>query len=192
MTGVQTCALPILQVAPLRKRKQDIPLLANHFIDVSVRELKCARPRLTRAAATELLNYEWPGNVRELRNVIERAVILARGGALRFDIPLSGDSVKDSPRLTSQAAVQEGSNAAPKLLTEVELRKLERDNLLATLQTARWKIEGPDGAAELLGVKPTTLHSRMLKWGLKKPEAALFFHAQHQDQIGRASCRERV
>ena len=171
-----------IQVAPLRKRKEDIPLLANHFIDVSVRDLKCAKPRLTRAAVAELLHYDWPGNIRELRNVVERAVILARGGALRFDLSLSGDPVKNSPRLTPPTTVPEPSFATPKLLTEVELRNLERDNLLATLQTASWRIEGPGGAAELLGVKSSTLHSRMLKWGLKKPEAALL-HAQNQNQF---------
>ena len=158
-----------IQVAPLRERKADIPLLANHFINLSVRDLKCARPRLTRAAMAELLSYDWPGNVRELRNVIERAVILARGGPLRFDLPLTGAPVIDRPRLAPQNNGQEGPDATPRLLTEVELRNLERDNLLATLQTAKWKIGGPDGAAELLGIKPTTLLARMKKWELKKP-----------------------
>ena len=144
-----------IHIAPLRERKEDIPLLANHFIEVSVRDLKCAKPRLTRAAVTELLNYDWPGNVRELRNVIDRAVILARGGALRFNLPLTGTPTRHSPRLARQAQVQEGSDATAKLLTEVEVRALERDNLLAALEATNWRIGGPDGAAELLGVKPT-------------------------------------
>jgi transcriptional regulator with GAF, ATPase, and Fis domain len=160
-----------IHVTPLRERKEDIPLLANHFMDLSVRNLKCARPRLTRAAVTELLSYDWPGNVRELRNVIERAVILARGGALRFDLPITGAPVKEGPCLEPQAKVQGASSAAPRVLTEVELRSLERDNLKAALQAAKGKIRGPDGAAELLGIKPTTLLARMKKWGLKKPEA---------------------
>jgi transcriptional regulator with GAF, ATPase, and Fis domain len=160
-----------IHVTPLRERKEDIPLLANHFLDLSVRNLKCAKPRLTRAAVAELLSYDWPGNVRELRNVIERAVILARGGVLHFDLPITEAAVKEGPRLESRAKAQEGSNASPKVLTEVELRSLERDNLRTALQAAKGKIRGPDGAAELLGIKPTTLLARMKKWGVKKPEA---------------------
>jgi len=159
-----------LQVAPLRERKEDIPLLTNHFISLSVRDLKCAKPRLTRAAVTELLNYDWPGNVRELRNVIERAVILARGAALSFDLPVTG-APAGSARPALPPQVPEGSDGTPKLLTEAELRSLERDNLLATLHAAKWKVRGPDGAAELLGVKPTTLYSRMQKLGIKPPES---------------------
>jgi transcriptional regulator with GAF, ATPase, and Fis domain len=159
-----------IQVAPLRERKEDLPLLANHFINLSVRDLKCAKPRLTRAAVTELLSYDFPGNVRELRNVIERAVILARGGSLSFDLPATG-APANTPRPSLPAQVTEGSNATPKLLTEAELRSLERNNLLATLETAKWKVRGPDGAAELLGVKPTTLYSRMQKLGIKPPES---------------------
>ena len=158
-----------INVAPLRERKEDIPPLANHFLELSVRNLKCAKPRLTRAAVAELLSYDWPGNVRELKNVIERAVILARGGALRFDLPLSGAPVKDRPRPAPQSNAGEGSSATSRLLTEVEVRILERDNLLATLEAAKWKIGGPGSAAELLGIKPTTLLARMKKWGLKKP-----------------------
>ncbi len=157
-----------IHVPPLRERKDDIPPLASHFVNLSVRDLKSAKPRLTRAAVTELLNYDWPGNVRELRNVIERAVILARGGALSFDLPVT-DAPANTPRPTHQAQVSEGSNGTPKLLTEAELRSLERNNLLANLEAAKWKIRGPDGAAELLGVKPTTLYSRMQKLGIKPP-----------------------
>lgn len=159
-----------IQVPPLRERSDDIPLLAGHFVDLSARELKCAKPRLTRAAVTKLLNYDWPGNVRELRNVIERAVILARGGPLDFDLPVAS-------RLTPVSHPKAGAESpgshpqTPKFLTEAELERQERDNLLAVLETAHWKIKGPSGAAELLGVKPTTLLSRINKWGLKKPES---------------------
>ena len=161
-----------IHVSPLRERKEDIPLLAEHFIELSVSNLKCAGPRLTRAAVAELLSYDWPGNVRELRNVIERAVILARGGALRFDLPMTGVPAH-TPVQDPQVRVEPGSNAAPSVLTEVELRNLERDNLQRALQATKGKISGPDGAAELLGVKPTTLLARMKKWEVKKPEAAL-------------------
>lgn len=158
-----------IQVSPLRERMDDIPLLAKHFVELSARDLKCAKPRLIKAAVDKLHNYDWPGNIRELRNVIERAVILARGGALDFDLPVSGQSesaTRTGPRSTATTSVPPES----KYLTEAELERLERDNLLRVLEAANWKIKGPEGAAELLGVKPTTLLSRMEKWGLKKPE----------------------
>jgi transcriptional regulator with GAF, ATPase, and Fis domain len=147
----------------------DIPLLAQHFVQLSARELKCSKPRLTRAAVTQLQNYDWPGNVRELRNVVERGVILARGGALDFDLPITGQAAP-TPRPALQAASSAAVPAQAKFLTEVELERFERDNLVLALETANWKISGPDSAAELLGVKPTTLLSRMSKWGIKRPE----------------------
>jgi DNA-binding NtrC family response regulator len=158
-----------IQVPPLRERIDDIPLLAKHFVELSTKELKCAKPRLTRAAVTHLQSYDWPGNVRELRNVVERAVILARGGALEFDLPITGQA-PPAPRPGRGADSPAGSPAQPKFLTEVELERFERDNLVLALEAANWKISGPDSAAELLGVKPTTLLSRMTKWGVKKPE----------------------
>jgi len=158
-----------IQVPPLRERMDDIPLLAKHFVELSTRELKCAKPRLTRAAVTQLQSYDWPGNVRELRNVIERAVISARGGGLDFDLPVTGPS-SPAARPSARSDFSTSSPAQPKFLTEAELQRRERDNLVQVLEAANWKISGPDGAAELLGVKPTTLLSRMDKWGLKKPE----------------------
>jgi transcriptional regulator with GAF, ATPase, and Fis domain len=158
-----------IQVPPLRERMDDIPLLAKHFVELSTRELKCAKPRLTRAAVTQLQSYDWPGNVRELRNVVERAVILARGGALDFDLSITGQAApvaQPSPRADSSA----GSAGQPKFLTEAEVERFVRDNLVAALEAANWKISGPDSAAELMGLKPTTLLSRMTKWGLKRPE----------------------
>ncbi|HWW01158.1 MAG TPA: sigma 54-interacting transcriptional regulator [Candidatus Acidoferrum sp.] len=155
-----------IQAPPLRDRMDDIPLLAKHFVELSAKDLKCAKPRLTRAGIAKLQSYDWPGNIRELRNVIERAVILARGGALDFDFPVTGQSVP----VARPSAASTGNAAQPKFLTEAELQRRERDNLVQVLDAANWKISGPDGAAELLGVKPTTLLSRMDKWGLKKPE----------------------
>ena len=153
-----------IQVAPLRERKDDIPLLAKHFVDLSVKELRCPKPRLTRAAVARLQNYSWPGNVRELRNVIERGVILARGGPLYFDLP-----VTDSAPVPASSKTPPGTKAAVAFLTEAEMQGRERENLIAVLEQASWRIKGVDGAAELLGVKPTTLLSRMKKMGLKRP-----------------------
>jgi transcriptional regulator with GAF, ATPase, and Fis domain len=149
-----------VQVAPLRERREDIPLLAQHFIQVSARELGCAKPRLTHAGAVRLQGYDWPGNIRELRNVIERAVILARGGPLEFDVPAG-----DSPPVQSG----ETEPADRPFFTETEMLQRERANLLIVLEKTRWKIKGPDGAAELLGLKPTTLISRLKKLGLQRP-----------------------
>ena len=159
-----------IEVPRLRQRMDDIPLLAKHFVELSAKELKCARPRLTRAAITRLQSYEWPGNVRELRNVVERAVILARGGALEFDLPVTGQAAPPPARPTPASDSSPDSPAQPKFLTEPELEHFQRDNLVHALEAANWKISGPDSAAELLGVKPTTLLSRMSKWGLKRPE----------------------
>ena len=153
-----------LRVAALRERKEDIPLLATHFVELLVRELGCPKPRLTRAGVETLQAYDWPGNIRELRNVIERAVIFARGGALEFDIPRNGSSVD-----VTSFVPPDDDQAEPEYLTESEMRDRERENLFAVLQKAAWKIKGADGAAELLGVKPTTLISRMERMGLKRP-----------------------
>ena len=153
-----------LKVAALRERKEDIPLLATHFVELLAKELGCPKPRLTRAGIETLQGCDWPGNIRELRNVIERAVIFARGEALDFDLPLTGSSVG----LTSFGP-RNGDQAEPEFLTESELRRRERENLFAVLQKADWRIKGVDGAAELLGVKPTTLSSRIEKMGLRRP-----------------------
>ena len=153
-----------LKVAALRERKEDIPLLATHFVELLVKELGCPKSRLTRAGIETLQGYDWPGNIRELRNIIERAVIFARGGDLVFDVPGTASSVD----LTSLWA-PDGDQAEPEYLTESEMRRRKRQNLFAVLQKARWKIKGVDGAAELLGVNPTTLVSRIEKMGLRRP-----------------------
>jgi transcriptional regulator with GAF, ATPase, and Fis domain len=155
-----------VQIVPLRERKEDIPLLAQHFIKLSVKELGCPKPRLTRAGIVQLQSYDWPGNIREMHNVIERAVILARGGPLHFDLPVSEAS---QPARSTKA--DDSSNAKSEFFTESEMQQRERENLFVILEKAGWKIKGADGAAELLGVKPTTLLSRIKKMGLKRPES---------------------
>jgi DNA-binding NtrC family response regulator len=153
-----------LQVAALRERKEDIPQLATHFVELLGKELGFPKPRLTRAGIETLQAYNWPGNIRELRNVIERAVLFAQGGALVFDVPGTGTSVDlTSLELRNVAQVE------PEYVTESEMRRRERENLFAVLQKAGWKVKGVDGAAELLGVKPNTLFARIEKMGLKRP-----------------------
>jgi transcriptional regulator with GAF, ATPase, and Fis domain len=150
-----------IHVPALRERAEDIPLLARHFMELSVKELRCPEPRLTRAGIAKLQGYDWPGNIRELRNVIERAVIVSRGGVLDFDLPVRHSAFSVAPRETA--------GPEPEILTEPEMQRRERENLLAALRKTNWKIRGADGAAELLGVKPTTLVTRMQKWGLQRP-----------------------
>ena len=153
-----------LKVAPLRERKEDIPLLAARFVDLSVKEFGYPKPRLTRADIESLQGYDWPGNIRELRNITERAVILGQGRALEFDVLLNGASVD----LTSSEQ-RTADRAEPEYLTESEMRRREQKNLLAILQKTGWKIKGSDGAAELLGVKANTLIARIKKMGFKRP-----------------------
>jgi DNA-binding NtrC family response regulator len=148
----------------LRHRRDDIPLLAQHFVQRSAKELRCSKPRLTRAGLVQLQAYDWPGNVRELQNVIERAVILARGGVLEFDLP-----VRDAPP-TTPLQTQYSNDLEPKFLTESELRQRERENLQTVLEKTHWRIKGPDGAAELLGLKPNTLLARIRAMGIKRPD----------------------
>ena len=154
-----------LTVAPLRDRKEDIPLLATHFIDLSVKEFGCARPVLTRLGVEILQKYDWPGNIRELRNVIERAVILAQGGPIEFDVPVNGASI-------DLAGLKQTNNEREEaeILTEAEIRRRECENIFVVLQKTGWKIKGADGAARLLGVKPTTLISRIKRMGLARPD----------------------
>jgi DNA-binding NtrC family response regulator len=165
-----------IKVAPLRDRKDDIPLLASHFIETVVKELRCPRPRLTRAGTETLLNYDWPGNIRELCNVIQRAAIFAQGGALQFDLP-----VGNSPAEPASSRTAHGNGVNAEYMTEAELRRRERENIFAVLQKTGWKIKGFDGAAQLLGVSPTTLFARMQKMGLKKPAIS------EQQNVGAAS-----
>ena len=153
-----------LEVTPLRRRREDIPLLAAHFLQQAAVRLNRPPPRLTRANILQLQQYGWPGNVRELQNVIERAVITSRSGVLHFD--LSGDENHE----LSAAPASVGENLArPEVVSDREIKRRERENILAALRRTDWKIYGPDGAAQLLGVKPTTLASRITRLALKRP-----------------------
>jgi DNA-binding NtrC family response regulator len=155
-----------IRVAPLRERREDIPLLARHFVELSEKELGCARPKLTQAGIQTLQAYDWPGNIRELRNLIERAAILAGGGVLHFDLPTPESSVD-----LSSSNARSNNLAASDYLTESEMRRREYENLFIVLKKTGWRIKGVDGAAELLGVKPTTLISRIKKLGLKPSDS---------------------
>jgi transcriptional regulator with GAF, ATPase, and Fis domain len=154
-----------IEVAPLREHKDDIQLLAAHFIGQTARRLKVPLPKLTQAHLVQLQGYDWPGNVREMQNLIERALILAQRGPLRFDLlPAEGGAPVPAPVQGVEAV---GSEV--QILTDPELRRRERANILAALTKSEWRIHGPSGAAELLRINPSTLVSRIRKLGLKKP-----------------------
>jgi len=154
-----------VEVPPLRERKEDIPLLAAHFVARSCKRLNCGDVRLTRGNVEQLQAYDWPGNVRELQNVIERAVILSQGGKLSFDLPAAGSGGRCPPA----AAVNRSALAGERVLTADELRRLERDNIVRALEKVGHKVYGPGGAAELLQMRPTTLMSRIKALGIQRP-----------------------
>ena len=156
-----------IEVAPIRERKEDIPVLAANFLDMAAKKLNCSQPpRLTQAHVIKLQNYDWPGNARELQNVLERAIILSRCGNLQIEVPQASGIA--SPLTSSRTR----SVRSPKgeVIPESEMRRQERDNILAALEQTNWKVYGSGGTAELLQIKPTTLVSRMHKMGLKKPD----------------------
>jgi len=150
-----------IELAPLRDRKSDIPLLAAHFLERACKEFNKPLPLMSREAIAALKAYDWPGNVRELQNVVERAVITARDGFVSFELPVHRDAAPGSEsRRETFAPVR----------THDELRDAERANVLAALNKTRWKVYGRGGAAELLGIKPGTLAARMKKLGLSRSQ----------------------
>jgi len=145
-----------IMVPPLRERKGDIPILIQHLMHLCSKNLKRPLARLTQAQLQILVDYDWPGNVRELQNIIERIVITAHAEQVLFELQRSR---KAKGSMEPEIA---------KLLSEAKIRKLERENIQEALRLTNWKIYGPRGAAKLLGIKPTTLISRLRKMGLHK------------------------
>ena len=155
-----------IDVVPLRRREEDIPRLAIHYLRQGARTLKRPCPPLTQAGVLQLLNYDWPGNVRELQNIIERALITSGSGPLRFDLPAAKVGQPSATNLPVNPAM--GSRAG--VIPEAEQRHQERENILAALHQTQWKVYGQNGAAALLGMKPSTLASRIKKMGLKQAD----------------------
>jgi formate hydrogenlyase transcriptional activator len=165
-----------IELPPLRNRLEDIGLLAAHFLDLAKRRLNRPDVMLTDEALDLLTAYHWPGNIRELRNVIERAVILSQHGLLRIDLVLgtTASPARRSPtRRADDVAEVPGHPAGGKVLSQVELVRQERENIIAALEQADWRISGTGGAAEILGVKPTTLASRLKRFGIERPVRVL-------------------
>lgn len=154
-----------IHCAPLRERRSDIPLLAQHFLRLSCHRMNIPEPTMTRANSDALSAYSWPGNARELQNVMERAAILARNGRMQFNLPRSSaPSAQTAERKTSPAAANIG---ADDVLTAQQFRQLEIRNIEAALRVAGGRVSGKNGAAELLGIKPTTLYSKIRKLRLE-------------------------
>ena len=150
-----------VELPPLRERLEDIAPLATHFLASVCAELGREPPTLTKQQVTVMQKHPWPGNIRELKNVIERAVILTKGARLRLDLAMG-------PVATQASTTAKKTDAAPAFLTEQEFRAQEKDNLVAALRAADWRVWGPDGAAAMLGIKPSTLTYRMNAFGIKK------------------------
>ena len=160
-----------IELPPLRNRLGDIELLAAHFLDRASRRLNCPKVQLTDQALAQLMAYHWPGNIRELHNVIERAVILSQRGPLRIDLVLepSEPLARSSPaRFAAQVKEAREDSSGSRVLSRAELARLERDNTIAALEQSGWRISGLGGAADILGVKPTTLASRLKRFGIER------------------------
>ena len=146
-----------IEIPPLRDRIADIGPLAAHFANQAAQRLNQPPPRLSQAAIAELASHSWPGNVRELQHAVERAMILARGGPLRFEL---------ARRAAQPARSRPPAGDAP--LTRDELKRKERDSIEQALAQTGGKVFGPGGAAELLRMKPTTLSSRINALGIER------------------------
>src|SRR5512139_791391 len=146
-----------ITIPPLRQRREDIPALVHHFIDRKSMELKLAeRPVLAPGAIDGLIAYDWPGNVRELENMIERALIQHRGGVLSF-VTLLPPAVSRGREVVEET----GRNRALLSLDEINARHIRQ-----ALKMAGGKVNGPGGAAQILGLHPNTLRKRMNKLGI--------------------------
>ncbi|MBI4383087.1 MAG: sigma 54-interacting transcriptional regulator, partial [Nitrospinae bacterium] len=157
-----------LHVPPLRQRRGDIPLLAKQFLELARGKYRLQEINLNPSALEQLQLHDWPGNIRELQNAVERAYIVCQGGPLRFDLP-----TKRGPRKMQDGAGIAGPDSSGEDIVPMEeIKRHEYDNVLRALEQAQWKIYGPGGAAECLGVKASTLAYRIKKLGIKKPASS--------------------
>lgn len=138
-----------IAVPPVRDRREDIPLLVWAFVDQFAKTFNKNIEAIDVESMNALQCYSWPGNVRELRNLIERAMIVARGPKLRIDLPQAPAPSPSTPNR--------------------KLEDVERHHILSMLESSGWRIRGVNGAAQRLGLKPTTLEARMAKLGIERP-----------------------
>ena len=138
-----------IQVPPLRERVEDIPYLVFHFVAQYSKAFEKRVDSIPEDNMAALQHYSWPGNIRELRNVVERAMIVAKGPQLVLTLPVS---------------------SAPAAKTSDRMDDVEREHIRTILERVRWRIRGMGGAADQLGLRPTTLETRMAKLGLVRPK----------------------
>lgn len=149
-----------ITVPPLRKRGNDVCLIADKMIAHFSKKLNKAVEYLTEEQKQRFTTYHWPGNVRELQNLIERAVIVSGKGTIDWSTIIPSNRTNTSETLTG---------TSDRILTSEELTILEKENILKALKQAHWKISGPNGAAALLKLPPTTLASKIKALGLSRP-----------------------
>ena len=137
-----------IHVPPLRERVEDIPLLVWRFVEEYSQAFGKRIDAIPRENLAGLQQYSWPGNIRELRNIVERAMIVATGPRLTIPVP--------------SATAASGRHS-------VKLIDVQKEHIRSVLEAARWRIRGLGGAADLLGLRPTTLETRMAKLGLTRP-----------------------
>jgi PAS domain S-box-containing protein len=147
---------------PLRERAEDIPLLTWSFVREFARTMGKKIDTVPRATMEALKRYPWPGNIRELRNVIERAMIVAQGPVLKIELPsVSAGTFFSPPMPASAETPTDGAT----------LDEIQRNHILAVLKRTGWRVSGKNGAAAILGLKPTTLEFRMAKLGIKRAQS---------------------
>ena len=166
-----------ISLPPLRERRGDIPDLVRHFTQRLSRWMNKRIETIPADAMAALCGYEWPGNVRELENVIERAVILTSGPVLQVPVPHLGAQGARLPALSTPPSLQGTLEAA------------EREVIRRTLDEARWVIAGREGAAARLGIKRTTLQSRMRKLGIERPKPRPAACVRERDPCGSSDSR---
>jgi len=157
-----------IQIPALRERAEDIPLLVRYFVQRFSRQLNKSVEYIPADAMDALTHYSWPGNVRELENLIERAVLLSPGKELRipFSELQSSLSVSTADPSSSFPSLASLTSSTSSIAT---LEEAERQHILRALKQTQWRIAGPKGAANLLGMKRTTLQARMRKLGIRRP-----------------------
>ncbi len=156
---------PVL-APPLRDRREDIPALTSHFLQAASLRLNLPSPAVSLAELERLRAYQWPGNVRELAHVVERAVIVSRGKRADFEFLTRSETVATASTEPTHSGPADSS--AP-VRRDTELRQEQIKNIRHALTQAEGRVYGPGGAADILGIPPTTLTSRIRRWGIRKP-----------------------
>jgi formate hydrogenlyase transcriptional activator len=161
-----------IRLPPLRERGEDIGLLAGVFLREASRRLGRLFEPISEEVLAALQLYEWPGNIRELQNVIERAAVVSVGRWLQLPEGW-GVNLGAVSTTTETAEVRRRPIESPP--REVTLEELERRHIMQVLQQTRWRVEGPKGAAAILGLNPSTLRSRMHRLGIRKADRLMNF-----------------